>query len=284
MIRKILVPVRGDGKGDNTLAHAAALAQGPASHLVVIHSRPRPQDMLPYGIYVPDVIRRQIMSQATSLADLEEEGMQAELTALAGRLGLIMGRTSDGTHPTCEWAEEEGRQADVIRRNGRLADVIVVPQPDRDRNLGVNTLKAALFQTGRPVLMVPNGVAPPAKLGRKVTIAWNGSLEASRAVTMTLPLLRETEAVTILSTGAEPNAASARDLAEYLRWHGVEATIHRFEKSRRLAADLLSLTAELGADTLIMGAYGDSHERETIFGGNTQHVVDKAAIPVILVH
>ncbi len=66
---------------------------------------------------------------------------------------------------------------DVIRRHGRLADLIAVPQPDVDRNLGANSLKAALFRTGRPVLMVPNDVAPPETLGAHVTIAWNGSLE-----------------------------------------------------------------------------------------------------------
>jgi nucleotide-binding universal stress UspA family protein len=35
---------------------------------------------------------------------------------------------------------------------------------------------------------------------------------------------------------------------------------------------------------LIMGAYGESHERETLFGGNTQTVVDRAELPVVLVH
>jgi nucleotide-binding universal stress UspA family protein len=33
-----------------------------------------------------------------------------------------------------------------------------------------------------------------------------------------------------------------------------------------------------------MGAYGHSHERETLFGGNTQTVVDHAEIPVLLAH
>lgn len=283
MIRKILVPVRGDGKGDNTIAHAAALAQGTESHIVIVHCRPRPQDMLPFGIYVPDLLRKQLMKHASELADVEEEGLKDELRALAERLGLNLGEMPDG-RPRCTWVEEAGRQVDVIPRHGRLADVIVVPQPDVDRNLGVNTLKAALFHTGRPVLMVPNGVAPPGKLGRKVTLAWNGSLEAARAVTMTLPLLRETESVTILSTGAEQKAVTARDLSDYLRAHEVDSTIHRFEKDRRLAANLLAISRDLEADTLIMGAYGDSHEHETVFGGNTQHVVDKARMPVIFVH
>jgi len=283
MIRKILVPVRGDGKGENVLAHAAALAQGDASHIAIAHCRARPQDMLPFGIALPEVLRKQLMDSAAALADAEEEGMMNELEALAKSLKLNLSGTPNGM-TTAEWIEEEGRQVDVIKRNGRLVDVIVVAQPDVDRNIGVNTLKVALFQTGRPVMMVPNGVAPPQKLGVHVTLAWNGSLEASRAVSMSLPILEQTDMVTILSTGAEPNAASARELSTYLDAHGIKTIIHRFKKKRNVGADLLALTKELGADTLIMGAYGDSHERETIFGGNTQHIVDNAELPVILVH
>jgi len=172
----------------------------------------------------------------------------------------------------------------VLERHGRLADVIVVPKPDIDRNLGTNTLKAALFNTGRPVLMVPDKKDAPESLGQNVTIAWNGSLESSRAVTMTLPILRSAKSVTILSSGGEPAAASAEKLQEYLRAHEIESTISRFSGSGNVGKTLLSLSTELGADCLIMGAYGDSHERETVFGGNTQHVVDKAVMPVILVH
>ncbi len=283
MIRKILVPVRGDGKGDNVLAHAAALAQGDASHIVIVHCRARPQDMLPYGIALSERLRKQLMESAAGLADVEEQGMREELDALAESLKLNFTGVPNGM-TTAEWIEEEGRQIDVIKRNGRLVDVIVVAQPDVDRNIGTNTLKTALFQTGRPVMMVPTGVAPPPKLGVHVTLAWNGSLEASRAVSMSMPILEQSEMVTILSTGAEPNAASARELSAYLDAHRIKSTIHRFEKKRNVGADLLALTKELGADTLIMGAYGDSHERETIFGGNTQHIVDKAKLPVILVH
>jgi len=283
MISKILVPVRGDGKGDNVLAHAAALAQGEASHIAIVHCRARPQDMLPYGIALPEVLRRQLMDNAAALSDAEEHGMMQELEVLAKKLKLNFSGTPNG-QTTAEWIEEEGRQVDVIKRNGRLVDIIVVAQPDVDRNIGTNTLKAALFQTGRPVMMVPNGVAPPEKLGVHVTLAWNGSLEASRAVSMSLPILKQSRMVTILSTGAEPNAASARELSAYLEAHGIKSTIHRFDKKRNVGAELLALTKQLGADTLIMGAYGDSHELETIFGGNTQHVVDKAKLPVILVH
>ena len=284
MIRKILVPVRGDGKAESVIVYAAVLAKAAKSHIEVTHCRARPEDLMPYGVPIPKMLRKQMLEQASSIADAEEQVLKDEFEALAKKAGIKIVSGNGGDGPSAEWVEEAGRQVDVIRQHGRLADVIVVPKPDIDRNLGTNTLKAALFNTGRPVLMVPDKKDAPESLGQNVTIAWNGSLESSRAVTMTLPILRSAKSVTILSSGGEPAAASAEKLQEYLRAHEIESTISRFSGSGNVGKTLLSLSTELGADCLIMGAYGDSHERETVFGGNTQHVVDKAVMPVILVH
>jgi nucleotide-binding universal stress UspA family protein len=286
MIRKILVPVRGDGKGDNVIAHAAALAHRNKSHLEIAHCRARPEDMLPFGVPLPAMFRKQMIQHAEELANVEEESLKEELKALAVKFGLTLtDGPNGGDGATASWVEEAGKMVDVIRRHGRLADLIAVPQPDVDRNLGANSLKAALFRTGRPVLMVPNDVEPPENIGRHVTLAWNGSLESSKAVTMTLPILRTADSVTILSSGGEPVSATAEDLQAYLQAHNIASAIHRFDASgKNVGKILLAASREVGADTLIMGAYGDSHEKETIFGGNTQHIVDRAKMPVILVH
>nr|NIS42007.1 universal stress protein [Desulfuromonadales bacterium] len=65
---------------------------------------------------------------------------------------------------------------------------------------------------------------------------------------------------------------------------GIESSIVRSEGKKNVAQGLLDQSNSLGADLLIMGAYGESHERETLFGGNTQSVVDKARMPVLMVH
>ena len=47
-LRSILVPVRGDGKGEGVLNHALSLAKRHSAHLEVLHCRPKPEDMIPY--------------------------------------------------------------------------------------------------------------------------------------------------------------------------------------------------------------------------------------------
>jgi nucleotide-binding universal stress UspA family protein len=289
MIRKILVPVRGDGKGDNVLAHAAALAHRYSAHIEVVHCRPRPEDLMPFGIAIPEYLKKQLLKQSYEVSDQEEAGLRGELEVLANRLRLDQSEASVGKAATVSFVEERGRQVEVIKRRGRLADLIAVAKPDRDRNLGFNTLKAALFNSGRPVLMCPPRAADasgaPVALGGRVALAWNGSAEAARALSQTMEVLRQADTVWILSNGEDAGpGTSAEDLVGYLALHGIPAAIERFDAARRIGRELLSGCAALGADMLLMGAYGDSHERETVFGGNTQIVVDTATMPVLFNH
>lgn len=284
MLRKILVPVRGDGMSGTVLGHAAALARHHGSHVVVVHCRTQSEDLLPYGVPLPAFARDTLMKKAKELADQQELHLREELHGLVQDLGLSETDTPQGDTPTIQFLEENGRMADVIKHHGRLADLIVVAKPNRDRNLGTNSLKSALFHTGRPVLMCPGqgDVAPD--LGARIAIGWNGSLEAARAVALTLDIAKAAEAVTILSGGkGEPNGATTPELLEYLSLRGIAAKSVQFN-DRNPGAALLARAAAEGANLLVMGAYGQSHERETLFGGNTQTVVDKAEIPVILVH
>lgn len=284
MIRKILVPVRGDGKGDNVLAHAAALARRSGAHVEVAHCRPRPEDMVPFGVPIPSFMLSQFQDQASQLANEEEKKLQSEFAALCAEYDLEIVEMQAEDEGTANWVESPGRQVDIIKNRGRLSDLICVAKPDRDRNLGSNTLKAALFNTGRPVMMCPPTENVPQTLGSRVAIGWNGSTEAVRAVVMMRRMIETADEVTILSSGSSPEGNRAADLKDYLTLRGIASKLHRFDEGRNAGTGLLGAAKDVGADVLIMGAYGDSHERETIFGGNTQTVVDSAEMPVVLVH
>lgn len=284
MLSRILVPVRGDGMGEVVLSHAALLAHRHKAHIVVAHCRSKPEEMIPYSVPLPSFMRKTIIEQASELSDQEEDGLREKLHEVARKLDLVETETPDGSAASLEFVEETGRMMDVVRHNGRLVDLIVVAKPDRDRNLGTNTLKAGIFQTGRPVLMCPPNGDPPADFGKRIAVAWNGSLEAARTVMVTRDLAEVAEEVTILSGGkGQPHGATTEELVAYYKLRGVQAKVHRFD-SRNPGAALLEKTREVGAQLLMMGAYSVSHERETLLGGNTQAVVDNADIPVVMAH
>ncbi|MFN3263014.1 MAG: universal stress protein [Pikeienuella sp.] len=284
MIRRILVPVGGDSVWRSVLEHAATIARRHGAHVIVVHCRTRPEELMPYSVPLPAFARETLRKQAAELADQQERALREELHGVAAGLGLKETDAPDGREASIELVDEFGSIGDIVKHNGRLADLIVVAKPDRDRNVGSNALKSAIFLTGRPVLMCARAGDADPNLGKRIAIGWNGSLEAARAVAATLDLAAAAEAVTILTAGkGELHGPPAEELAAYYRLRGVSAEIRRFEV-RHPGAALLENTVAAGASLLVMGAYGQSHERETLFGGNTQYVVDKAEIPVVMAH
>lgn len=286
-IRTILVPIRGDGRGESVLDHALALGRRFNAHLVAVHCRPRPEDMLPFGVFVPTSFRRQITSSATALADDEEARIKALFNDYCARHNLEIVENSLAAprdRLSASWSEATGKQAAVVAIRGRLADVIAVAQPDRDTNLGINTLEAALLQTGRLVLLCPK--TPVGGLGRHVAIGWNGSSEAALAVTAALPVLLAADQVTVLAamTGRKPDLGP-EELQGYLASHDCRAEIQSFEaRATEVGQGLLAAAKEAGADVLLIGAYGQTRRRELVMGGVTQHIIDHTDLPVLMIH
>lgn len=286
-IRIILVPVRGDGKGESVLDHAVALGRRLKAHLAVVHCRPRPEDMLPFGVFVPSSFRAQITSSATALANDEEGRIKALFQDYCGRHDLAVVSGPDAAprdRPSASFVEATGKQAEVVALKGRLADLIAVAQPDRELNLGFNTLEAALLDTGRLVLLCPR--PRPASSGKHVMIGWNGSSEAARAVAAALPILAAAHQVTVVSaaTGGRMELPPEQ-LKTYLASHDVGADVRILEtRATEVGQGLLRTADGAGADLLLLGAYGQSRGRTLVMGGVTQYILEHSPLPVLLMH
>lgn len=284
-LRSILVPVRGDGKGEGVLDHALSLAKRHSAHLEVLHCRPKPEDMIPYGVPIPSSLRKSIVTSAGSLADEEESKIRKLFDDYCSARGVaeVDAFPWPQDQVSATWREATGKQANVIGVRGRLTDLIVVAQPDREQNLGLNTLQAALLESGKLVLMCPP--TPVKDLGAKIAIAWNGSGEAARAVTAALPVLKKADSVVLLAPSEKELPVSAEEAKIYLEIHGVSCSVQLFARSSASVGKILIDNAkQVGADCLLMGAYGQSRQRELIMGGVTQYVVDHADLPILLMH
>src|ERR1700756_5962592 len=91
--------------------------------------------------------------------------------------------------PSASWREEDGRQNAVVGMIGRVYDLIVVEQPEKLASIAEATLEDALFESGRPVLMVPKRSLPT--MGEGGAIAWKGSNETEVTVAMGMPFLKQ---------------------------------------------------------------------------------------------
>ena len=221
-IRTILVPIRGDGTGEQVLDHAYALGAPFGAHISVVHCRPRPEDLIPFGVAVPKSWRDQITSSATGIADTEEAQLRELFNSYVSSHSIELCDTRPAPHDrlTISWSEATGKQANIVGVRGRLSSVVAVPKPDRDRNLGQNTLESALMESGRPVLLCPP--KPVTNIGKHVAVAWNGSTEASRAVSLCMPIIQNAETVTVMTSMRDSDLElKGTDLCFFLKDHGV---------------------------------------------------------------
>lgn len=246
---------------------AIALASGHGAHVIGLHAEIISAVPMVAPMEIPDPIAVQaLQDMAHTEAVSIEELFRTRATAGGGSF---------------EWrsfTSSVGYASQPILETVRSADLILAIQPDpanpSDSHVDVDSF---LFESGRPVLMVPHSIKAPMPM-RRVLIAWNGSKEAARATFDALPLLRAADAVEILSIDAAENSSqgtmSGADIAATLIRHGVMASLSSTTSAEKSASQVIeSRLADRSVDLLVMGAYTHSRIWQMIFGGTTKTVL-----------
>jgi nucleotide-binding universal stress UspA family protein len=176
---------------------------------------------------------------------------------------------------------------ELVSREARAADLVIVGA--RHTGGDVQDLVdpgVILLRAGRPVLVAPDAVAPPQL--RRVVVAWKETRECRRAVRDALPFLQRAEEVLILGIDeGQPETAKRHlsDVAGYLRRHGVVVPREVWRQARGpIAAELLHLVSDEGADLIVAGGYGHSRLGEWIFGGVTHELLASSPVCCLLSH
>ena len=274
-LKDLLVHVDNDPTSSSRVDVAVALAAKHGAHLTGLHAMGWPRLPGYVEVELPPTFREEQRRQLEELARQAEERFHDR----ARRRGI-----------RGEWRVDIGDIVGTTKLHARYADLTIVGQgldlDDAPYDLAFLPEELALG-VGRPVLVVPR-YGTFETVGERVLIAWNGSREATRAVHDALPLLQLATNVTVLSidpdTHAGPRVPSA-DIALHLARHGVAA-----ERLSTLGVDigvgdlLLSRAADLGADLIVMGAYGHSRVREMVLGGATRQILQHMTVPVLMSH
>ena len=186
---------------------------------------------------------------------------------------------------SCAWVRPGAEFDTFIGSYGRVFDLIVLGRPGRaPQNPRMAPLEAALFDSGRPVLIAPP--PPPEELGRNVLVAWNGSTEQARTNAFAMPLLRGADEVTVLTVeGGMTPGPTGDEVALHLVRNGAPATAVTVAPAGRTTGETILDHAKLrGCDLIVKGAYAQSRLRQMIFGGATRHILAHTTLPVLMAH
>ena len=177
---------------------------------------------------------------------------------------------------------------EMFSRIARRFDLSIVGQAEPEKSAVEEVIaEAALFESGRPIVVVPYIQKEPFKLDQ-VMVCWDGSRAAARAIGDAVPLLKQSKRVEIVivanERGKEDEIAGA-DLGEHLARHDLNVEVKRTILGDIDVADiLLSHAADSGADFMVMGGYGHSRLREFVLGGVTRSIFRTMTVPVLMSH
>ena len=177
--------------------------------------------------------------------------------------------------------------ATMFGQIARRFDISVVGQAQREHGAAEELMiEGALFESGRPVIVVPYIQKSGLKLDR-VIVCWDGGRTAARAIADAMPLLARAKAVDLVIVAEERknDEITGVRMSEHLARHGVAVSVKRIAKGDLAVQDaILSYAADSGADFMVMGGYGHSRLREFILGGVTRSILNSMTVPVLMSH
>ncbi len=180
-----------------------------------------------------------------------------------------------------------GGLSTLIGMRARFSDLVVLGRPyDREINPDGEALtEAAQFEGSAPVLIVPGEISET--FGTRILVAWNQSNEALVAARRALPFLQAAEEVEVTVVDPSPHSAEGAEpgntFCQMLTRQGVKADVAVLARTLPKISEIIARRAtEIGADMIVMGAYGHSRFRQAILGGATRNMLETANIPVFL--
>lgn len=282
-MRNILIHLEPSSVLPSILNCGHSVAKTFGSYIEGLHMQPGQPDVIAAGAdgfvaAAPDLVagfEREAKERAGQASALFEDFMTAK--------GLKRKGEAAPGEPCAGWRIELAGGQAAIGGRARIFDLVVMGRPvEGQLTPNMAALEAALFDSGRPVLVAPPQA--PKELGKHVVIAWNGSSESARTVALAMPFIERAEKLTVLTIerGLVPGPRGD-ELSENLMWHGLNCDfIHADPGPLSIGEAILNETARIGGDLMIKGAYTQSRLRQMIFGGATSHILAHAELPVLM--
>jgi nucleotide-binding universal stress UspA family protein len=180
-----------------------------------------------------------------------------------------------------------GKAPHLFAQIARGFDLSLVRQNDPERPAYEDSIiTAALFDSGRPVLIVPYIQTEETLRLNRVMLCWDGSRNAARAIADAQPFLARAKAIELVTVLRDiKNKGLHYDIARHLARYQLKVEVENI-----IATDLdvpnaiLSHVADTSADFIVMGGYGRSRMREFILGGATRGMLATMTVPTLMSH
>ena len=284
MIKIILVPVDGSERSAEVLDTALVIARRFDSHIKVVHVREHTSEPFMFG-GMPASYRKEFEKMSAIAIDSIVDTVRQQFDDFCRKGKVkVTSKPSNAQEITASLHILEGDAEALLEGESRLVDVIAMSRPTKHRigGPGVGELHEALMlHSGRPVLIVPPDWK--AHAADHAAIGWNDSVEASRALALTLPWLTQMEKVTVLVSNKREGEVG--DVVDYLKRHGCKADYYLIGSGgSNVGKKMLDACADIGAEFLVVGGFSHTRTRQRLFGGATSYLLGNTNIITVMAH
>ena len=277
--KTILVSLNDISRSNTVLALAAGMAAKHEAHLIGLYVIPAPRIYPAVSAHVTPIVLNETKIFFEEKADQSRKAFE-KATSAAG--------------VEVEWrriSSDSPYIADGVIEHGLQADVLLISQRNDQGNDGIEPefCERVVMESGRPVIVVPQS-GEFNEIGEHVVVGWNASREATRAVFDAMPMLEGSGETRLIWVDPQKQSEKSGNLpgaemAATLTRHGVRSIAEAMPTDGIDSGDaLLNRASDLGADLIVMGAYGHTRLREFVFGGATRTMLDQMTVPVLMSH
>ena len=277
-IKDLLVHVDTSSHVEARIDTAIKLAQSQGAHLTGLFVVSPPE--------VPDFIQ----------AHLSDSILEQQYKALEDQAAEAQAKFSKACAEVdieCDWRIAHGSLVEHLTRVTRYFDMSLLGQRDTHEELQPGSHEIpdrVVLSSGRPAMIVPYE-GNPGTVGKNIVICWDASRLATRSVSDTLPLLISADKVTVLvvntheKTNPHGGEVTGANISAHLKRHGVNVEAKIVSAGERhIGETVIAQIDELGADSVVMGAWGHQRWREMVLGGLTRYMMKHMTVPVIMSH
>jgi nucleotide-binding universal stress UspA family protein len=274
--KDILAVITSVAGGDAVIAFGEQLARRNSGRLstAIINWQP---NVYPVDGFIIDTMYADLVKEAYK--HLEQEAQKARARV----------ESEGGAGPVQSYLIFMGAAGSTIGMRARHADMTIVGRPSGATASSAHAvLEGALFESGRPVIVVPPGWKGT-DIGRNVLIAWKPTREAARALADAEDFIASASRVSVVTVDAKPaqgyGEQPGADIAAHLAIRGMKPELFNLDSAGRTETKaILDQATAIGADLIVMGAYGRSRMSEFIFGGVTREILTSSPVPLLMAH
>lgn len=267
-MKNILTLAHEDSGQEARLQAAIDIVQALDGHLICVGIGPAP-------IRLIDAFSEEALITAAEEAPIDENANQNSLHDRLRREGVSF-----------EWIEAQGDIAPALNKHTCLADLIVLNRRLHTGSPRMDVIVGDILVASRkPVLAMPEETKSLRLHGADAMIAWDGSEEAARALSASVPLLRLAGNVVLVEIGDGSTCTPAEDAATYIGRYGIKPMIRRLDgRDDYVPLLLLREARHLRADYMVMGGFGDWRLAEHLFRGNSHWLLEASHVPLFMAH